>query len=195
MSDNGTTNVFICGVGGQGILLSSKILSALALQEGNDVKKSEVHGMAQRGGSVVSHVRFGKKVHSPLIEEGEADFLLAFEKMEALRWLHFLGPGGAAIVNTLQLLPSGAETYPEGLEDEIRSRTENVVFLDADRLAAEAGSPRAVNIVLLGVLANRMDFPAEKWRETIETSVKPKTLEINLKAFELGRAQARSAPD
>jgi indolepyruvate ferredoxin oxidoreductase beta subunit len=190
MSDNGTTNVFICGVGGQGILLSSKILSSLALHEGNDVKKSEVHGMAQRGGSVVSHVRFGKKVHSPLIEEGQADYLLAFEKMEALRWLHFLRPGGTAIVNTLQLLPSGAETYPEGLEDEIRGRAENTVFVEADRLAAEAGSPRAVNIVLLGVLANRMVFSAEKWQMMIKASVKPKTFAINLKAFELGQALA-----
>jgi indolepyruvate ferredoxin oxidoreductase beta subunit len=189
MSKN-ITNVFICGVGGQGILLSSKILSTLALEEGNDVKKSEVHGMAQRGGSVVSHVRFGEKVHSPLIEEGQADYLLAFEKMEALRWLHFLKPDGVAVVNTLQLLPSGAESYPEGLEDEIRKRAANVVFLEADKLAAEAGSPRAVNIVLLGVLAGRMSYGAEKWREVIKASVKPKTLEINLKAFELGRALA-----
>jgi len=190
MSDNNITNVFICGVGGQGILLSSKILSSLALKEGNDVKKSEVHGMAQRGGSVVSHVRFGKKVHSPLIEEGQTDFLLAFEKMEALRWLHFLRPGGAVIVNTLQLLPSGTDFYPEGIEDEIGKRAKNAVFVEADRLAAEAGSARAVNIVLLGVLSRQMDFPAGKWRGMIKTSVKPKTLETNLKAFELGRALA-----
>ena len=184
-----TTNTFICGVGGQGILLSSKILSALALNEGYQVKKSEVHGMAQRGGSVVSHVRFGPVVHSPLIEERTADFLLAFEKMEALRWLHYLKPGGTAIVNTLELLPSGIDTYPEGIEEQIRDRAGDVVMVDADKLATEAGSRRAVNIVLMGLLSRRMDIAEEKWVETIRAGVKPKTLEINLKAFALGRSQ------
>ena len=183
-----TTDVFICGVGGQGILLSSRILSALCLEEGLDVKKSEVHGMAQRGGSVVSHVRFGEKVHSPLIEEGRADFLVAFEKMEALRWIHFLAPEGTAVVNTLELLPSGAESYPEGLAGRIEEKAGRVIFAEADRLAAEAGSPRAVNIVLLGVLSGLLDFPAERWRAMIEKTVKPKTLETNLRAFDLGRA-------
>ncbi len=189
MSDT-ITNVFICGVGGQGILLSSKILSALALNEGLDVKKSEVHGMAQRGGSVVSHVRYGQEVFSPVIEEQKADFLLAFEKMEALRWLHYLKPGGTAIVNTLELLPSGLDTYPGGLEKEIEERCERVIFVEAEKLAREAGSPRAVNVVLLGVLAGLVGRPAEKWQDTIRASVKPKTIEINLKAFELGRALA-----
>jgi indolepyruvate ferredoxin oxidoreductase beta subunit len=186
-SNDKITNAFICGVGGQGILLSSKILSNLALSEGYDVKKSEVHGMAQRGGSVVSHVRFGKKVHSPLIEEKTADFLLAFETMEGLRSLHYLKPGGTAVINTLRLLPSGLDTYPEGLEEQIKERADRVVFVEADRLAVEAGSGRAVNIVLLGVLSQFTEFPVEKWHEMIRASVKPKTLDVNLKAFELGR--------
>lgn len=185
---NKTTNVFICGVGGQGILLSSKILSALALDEGFHVKKSEVHGMAQRGGSVVSHVRFGEKIHSPLIEEGKADFILAFEKMEALRWLHYLKPDGIAIVNTMELLPSGQETYPEKLENQIEERAGKVVFLDANALAIEAGSVRSVNVLLLGVLSNHLDFDIEKWRRTLKANVKPKTVEINLKALDMGRS-------
>jgi len=189
MSDT-ITNVFICGVGGQGILLSSKILSALALNEGLDVKKSEVHGMAQRGGSVVSHVRYGREVFSPVIEEQCADFLLAFEKMEALRWLHFLKPGGTAIVNKLELLPSGLDNYPAGLEKEIEERCERAIFVEAEKLAREAGSPRAVNVVLLGVLAGLIGQPVEKWQETIRASVKPKTIDINLKAFDLGHALA-----
>jgi len=183
------TNTFICGVGGQGILLSSKILSNLALQEHFDVKKSEVHGMAQRGGSVVSHIRFGEKVYSPLIEEGSAHFLLAFEKMEALRWLHYLRSDGTMIVNTLELTPSGTEIYPTGLEQQIEQKAGRVIFIDADKLAVEAGSPRAVNIVLLGALSKLMDFPVETWQQVIRDSVKPKTLEINLKAFDLGQAQ------
>ncbi len=189
MSDT-ITNVFICGVGGQGILLSSKILSALALNEGLAVKKSEVHGMAQRGGSVVSHVRYGKEIFSPVIEERCADFLLAFEKMEALRWLHYLKPGGTAIVNKLELLPSGLDNYPDGIEKEIEGRCERAIFVEAEKLARDAGSPRAVNVVLLGVLAGLIGQPVEKWQETIRASVKPKTIEINLKAFDLGRALA-----
>lgn len=189
MSDT-ITNVFICGVGGQGILLSSKILSALALNEGLDVKKSEVHGMAQRGGSVVSHVRYGNEVFSPVIEERCADFLLAFEKMEALRWLHYLKPGGTAIVNNLELLPSGLDNYPAGLEKKIEERCHRAIFVEAEKLARDAGSPRAVNIVLLGVLAGLIGQPVEKWQETIRASVKPKTIEINLKAFDLGLALA-----
>ena len=182
------TNVFICGVGGQGILLSSKILSALALDQGYDVKKSEVHGMAQRGGSVVSPVRIGEKIHSPLIEEGGADFILAFEKMEALRWLHFLKPDGVAIVNTMELLPSGQETYPEKLEDRIKEKAGKTVLLDANAMAIEAGNVRSVNVLLLGVLSNHLDFDMENWRDTLQKNVKPKTVEINLKALEMGRS-------
>ncbi len=138
------TNVFISGVGGQGILLASEILSEVALARGLDVKKSEVHGMAQRGGSVVSHVRFGEKVYSPVIAEREADLLVSFEKMEGLRWIHYLAPGGAVIVNSQEILPSGLEEYPKGMDDGIRERQADALIIDALALAKEAGNARAV---------------------------------------------------
>jgi indolepyruvate ferredoxin oxidoreductase beta subunit len=185
------TNVFIAGVGGQGILLASEILSTVALSRGLDVKKSEVHGMAQRGGSVVSHVRFGEKVHSPVIAEKEAELLVSFERMEALRWIHYLADGGTVIVNDQEIVPSGLEEYPEGLGDEIRSRVPDALFLDALALARDAGNARAVNTVMLGAFSNYLDFPEEDWRKAIEERVPKKTIEVNLKAFELGRNATR----
>lgn len=190
MNNDTLYNILFCGIGGQGVLKASEICGLAALADGYHVKKSEVHGMAQRGGSVVSHVRYGREVFSPVIEEQCADFLLAFEKMEALRWLHFLKPGGTAIVNKLELLPSGLDNYPAGLEKEIEERCERAIFVEAEKLAREAGSPRAVNVVLLGVLAGLIGQPVEKWQETIRASVKPKTIDINLKAFDLGHALA-----
>ncbi len=188
---NGTTNVFISGVGGQGILLASEILSEVALARGMDVKKSEVHGMAQRGGSVVSHVRFGEKVYSPVIAEREADLLVSFEKMEALRWIHYLAPNGTVIVNTQEIVPSGLEEYPKGMDDGIRERRPDAHFLDAFALAKEAGNARAVNTVMLGAFSNYLDFSEDEWKKAIEARVPKKTIEINLKAFELGRAAGR----
>jgi len=184
---NKVTNVFIAGVGGQGILLASEILSAVALSRGLDVKKSEVHGMAQRGGSVVSHVRFGERVYSPVIAEREAELLVSFEKMEALRWIHYLADRGTVIVNDQEIVPSGLEEYPEGLGDEIRSRVSDALFLDALALARDAGNARAVNTVMLGAFSNYLDFPEEDWKKAIEARVPKKTIEVNLKAFELGR--------
>jgi indolepyruvate ferredoxin oxidoreductase beta subunit len=181
------TNVFIAGVGGQGILLASEILSEVALSHGLDVKKSEVHGMAQRGGSVVSHVRFGAKVYSPVIAEREADLLVSFEKMEALRWIHYLAPGGTVIVNEQEIVPSGLEEYPEGLGDEIRARVPDSLFVDALRLANEAGHARAANTVMLGAFSNYLNFPEEDWKGAIQGRVPKKTIDVNLKAFELGR--------
>ena len=181
------TNVFICGVGGQGILLASEILSETALAEGLDVKKSEVHGMAQRGGSVVSHVRFGEKVHSPVIAPGEADLLVSFEKMEAVRWIHSLAPEGKVIVNDQEIVPSGLETYPKDVDDELRERAPDALMLDALALAREAGHPRAVNVVMLGAFSRFLDFTVEEWQEPIRKRVPPKTVDINIKAFELGR--------
>ena len=181
------TNVFIAGVGGQGILLASEILSEVALSHGLDVKKSEVHGMAQRGGSVVSHVRFGAKVYSPVIAEREADLLVSFEKMEALRWIHYLAPGGTVIVNEQEIVPSGLEEYPEGLGDEIRARVPDSLFVDALRLANEAGHARAANTVMLGAFSNYLDFSEEDWKGAIQGRVPKKTIDVNLKAFELGR--------
>jgi len=181
------TNVFICGVGGQGILLASEILSEAALAKGLDVKKSEVHGMAQRGGSVVSHVRFGEKVHSPVIAPGEADLLVSFEKMEAVRWIHSLAADGKVIVNDQEIVPSGLETYPDDVDSQLAERAPDALKIDALGLAREAGHPRAVNVVMLGAFSKFLDFPPGDWQKAIEKRVPPKTKEINLKAFELGR--------
>jgi len=182
-----TTNVFIAGVGGQGILLASEILSDMALARGLDVKKSEVHGMAQRGGSVVSHVRFGEKVYSPVIAEGEADVLVSFEKMEAVRWVHYVSQTGTVVVNDQEIVPSGMERYPEGIDEELAKRAPDAHKFDALVLAEEAGHPRAVNTVMLGAFSNYLDFTEDEWKKAIEGRVPPKTVDINLKAFELGR--------
>ena len=184
------TNVLICGVGGQGILLASEILSEAALATGLDVKKSEVHGMAQRGGAVVSHVRFGSEVHSPVIADGEADLLVSFEKMEALRWLHALRPEGSLIVNTQEIVPSGLDEYPPGIDDELRSRVPGLLVVDALALAREAGNVRAVNTVMLGAFSGLLEFGEDDWRKAIEKHVPPKTAEVNLRAFGLGRRAA-----
>ena len=184
------TNVFIAGVGGQGILLASEILSEVALARGLDVKKSEVHGMAQRGGSVVSHVRFGKKVHSPVVTEGEADVLVSFEKMEALRWIHYLKAGGKVVVNTQEIIPSGLDEYPRDLDAKIRERAPDTVFVDALALAKEAGNVRAVNTVMLGAFAAFLEFPDDEWKKAIEASVPKNTVEVNVAGFVLGRKAA-----
>ena len=186
-----TTNVFISGVGGQGILLASEILSDVALAHGLDVKKSEVHGMAQRGGSVVSHVRFGEKVYSPVIAEREADLLVSFEKMEALRWIHYIAPDGTVVVNDQEIVPSGMERYPEDIDEGLSKRAPNAHIIDALALANEAGNARAVNTVMLGAFSNYLEFAEEDWKKAIEARVPPKTVEINLKAFALGREAGR----
>jgi indolepyruvate ferredoxin oxidoreductase beta subunit len=185
------TNVFISGVGGQGILLASEILSEVALARGLDVKKSEVHGMAQRGGSVVSHVRFGEKVYSPVIAEREADILVSFEKMEGLRWIHYLAPGGTVIVNSQEIVPSGLEEYPKGMADRIKERQSDALLIDALGLAKEAGNARAVNTVMLGAFSNYLDFEEGEWTRAIEKRVPKKTIDINLKAFQLGREASK----
>ena len=185
-----TTNVLIAGVGGQGVLLVSEILSEVCLQVGYDVKKSEVHGMAQRGGSVTSHVRFGEQVHSPLIERGTADILLAFEWLEAARWAAFLGPDGKAIVNDQQIAPipvsSGVMTYPEDLSDRVEAQAGGLQVVDGIGIAREIGDLRVTNIVLLGALSSHLDLEVDLWTECIARRVPPKTVEMNLKAFERG---------
>ena len=184
------TNVMIVGVGGQGSLLASKLLGRLLVDEGYDVKVSEVHGMSQRGGSVVTYVRFGAKVYSPVIEQGEADFIVSFEKIEAARWLPELKKGGKVIVNTQQIDPMpviiGAAEYPQGVLDEMKAAGVDVDDIDALSLANEAGSSKAVNIVLMGRLARNFDIPYDNWIKAIENSVAPKFVEMNKKAFELG---------
>lgn len=183
-------SVMIVGVGGQGTLLASRILGNVALNEGFDVKMSEVHGMAQRGGSVVTYVKYGEKVHSPIISEGEADIIVSFEELEAYRWLSYLKKGGTLIVNTQKIDPMpviiGAASYPENIVEKLKAKADGVVSVDALSLANEAGNSKAVNVVLLGVLAKSSDIKKEKWIDAVKSTVPAKFLDINLKAFELG---------
>ncbi|MBR5783465.1 MAG: indolepyruvate oxidoreductase subunit beta [Clostridia bacterium] len=185
-----TRNIMIVGVGGQGSLLASKLLGRLLLTKGYDIKVSEVHGMSQRGGSVVTYVRFGDKVYSPIIDKGEADYILSFELLEAARWTEYLAPGGKVITNTQTINPMpviiGAAQYPENLVQKI-GETVEVIAMDALTLAEQAGSSKAVNIVLLGQLSRHFDFTEEEWMTAIEQSVPSKFLELNKKAFTLGR--------
>ncbi len=184
-----TRSIMIVGVGGQGTLLASRILGNAVISQGYDVKVSEVHGMSQRGGSVVTYVRYGEKVHSPIIDKGGADMILAFELLEAKRALPFLKKGGKIIVNTQEIDPMpviiGAAEYPEKLEENLRTNADTTA-VDALLLAKEAGNPKAVNVVLIGVMAKNWDIPYEVWTDTIKKTVPEKFLEINLKAFELG---------
>lgn len=185
-----TTNVMIVGVGGQGSLLASKLLGRLLIDEGYDVKVSEVHGMSQRGGSVVTYVRFGEKVYSPIITEGEADYIISFEKLEAARYAKYLSRDGLIVVNTQQIDPMpviiGSAEYPDGVLEELTAKGVKVSALDALTLAEEAGSSKAVNIVLMGKVAKEFDIPYEKWITAIENTVAPKFVEMNKKAFDLG---------
>ena len=184
-----TKSIMIVGVGGQGTLLASRILGNTVINEGYDVKVSEVHGMSQRGGSVVTYVKFGDKVYSPIIGEGEADIILAFEQLEAYRALPYLKKGGKIIANTQKMNPmpviTGAMQYPENILDKIAKKAE-LVSVDALSLAEEAGNIKAVNVVLIGVMAKSTDIPYERWLETIKTTVPAKFLDVNLKAFDLG---------
>lgn len=187
-----TKNIMIVGVGGQGTLLASKMLGYVLLNQGYDVKVSEVHGMSQRGGSVVTYVRYGEKVYSPVIDKGEADVILSFEKLEAARWLEYLKPGGKMIVNTQEMEPMpviiGAKVYPDNLVEKMQAAGADVDARDFLALANEAGSSKAVNIALMGRLS--VYFPEisdEKWQEAIAANVPPRFLELNKKAFELGR--------
>ena len=184
-----TTNIMIVGVGGQGTLLASRILGNAVISEGYDVKVSEVHGMSQRGGSVVTYVKYGDKVFSPIIDRGEADMILAFEKLEAARALPYLKEGGTVILNDREIAPmpviTGAAEYPDGLVADIAAKAK-VIAIDALSLSLEAGSAKAVNVVLIGVLARSSDISKEVWIQTIKDTVPAKFLDLNLKAFELG---------
>ena len=184
-----TKNIMIVGVGGQGTLLASRILGNTVIGEGYDVKLSEVHGMSQRGGSVVTYVKYGDKVYSPIIGEGEADIILAFEMLEAYRALPYLKKGGVMIANTQNIDPmpviTGACEYPQDIEKKLSQKI-NLIEVDALSKANEAGNMKAVNVVLIGVMAKNTDIAYEKWIETIKTTVPEKFLEANLKAFDLG---------
>ncbi len=186
-----TKNIMIVGVGGQGSLLASKLLGQLLMAQGYDVKVSEVHGMSQRGGSVVTYVRYGDKVASPVIDRGEADYIVSFEVLEAARWLPFLRPGGRVVTSTQQIDPmpvvTGAASYPEDLVEKMKKTGALVDALDCLSLAEQAGSVKAVNIVLMGRLSHYFDLPEEAWMQALEAVVPAKFLEMNKKAFALGQ--------
>lgn len=185
-----TTSIMIVGVGGQGTLLASKLLGNVLLSQGYDVKVSEVHGMSQRGGSVVTYVRFGEKVYSPVVDLGEADYILSFELLESARWIGYLKKGGRLITNTHRTPPmpviTGAAEYPSNIEARLRELAD-VTALEAMPLAEQAGSAKAVNVVLVGVLSRSMDIPEENWLRAIEETVPPKFAELNRRAFLLSR--------
>ena len=186
------SNILIVGVGGQGTLLASVLLGNLALKKGYDVKLSEVHGMAQRGGSVVTHVRIAEDgVNSPLIEPGEADIIIAFEELEAYRWLPYLRKGGRMYVNAQQIMPMpvimGKAEYPERIIEKLQAYAGKVKAIDGLKLAEESGTDKAVNVVLLGAASNDMPFSDEEWLSVIEENVKPKFIDINKTAFEKGK--------
>lgn len=186
-----TKNIMIVGVGGQGSLLASKMLGKLLLSQGYDVKVSEVHGMSQRGGSVVTYVRYGEKVYSPIIDKGTADFIISFEKLEAARWVPYLKKGGKIILSTQEIDPMpviiGAAQYPENLVEKMQAAGADVDAIDALDLAMQAGSSKAVNLVLMGRLSKYFEATQEAWMEALEACVPPKFLELNKKAFTLGR--------
>ena len=179
-------NIMVVGVGGQGTLLTSRIIGKTALALGYDVKLSEVHGMAQRGGSVVTFIRFGEKVNEPIVEEGSADILISFERLEAKRYAHFLKKDGIIVVNDCKIEPMtvviGAAKYPENILEDLK-KEHTVISINGEEIAKELGNSKVLNSVVLGLVAKQMDFPKEKWIETIEKTVPPKTIEINKQAF------------
>ncbi len=187
---SGVTNILLVGVGGQGTILASKILCYAALDQGYQVKMSEIHGMAQRGGSVVTQVRMGDQVFSPVIDPGEADMIVAFEQLEAYRWTHFLKPGGVLIVNDQKIVPLpvliGAAAYPGSVLADLEQKVSRFVALPALNLATEAGNSKSTNVVLMGALARFMNFPQEVWQKALEEKIPAKLLEVNRRAFEAG---------
>jgi indolepyruvate ferredoxin oxidoreductase beta subunit len=190
--DKKNFNILIVGVGGQGVLLASEILSEVAMRVGLDVKKSEVHGMSQRGGVVSSHVKIAEKVYSPTIHQGQVDILLSFERAEALRAVNWLRKDSIAVISQTTLVPaivtsSRDLSYPDDPIGQVKQHVDSVIAVPADEIAAELGNPRLVNTILLGVVSNYMPFPVEAWTETMKLKVKAKFVEVNLKAFQRGR--------
>ncbi len=182
-------NIMVVGVGGQGTLLTSRIIGKTALNAGFDVKLSEVHGMAQRGGSVVTFVRYGKRVYEPVCEEGSVDVLISFERLEALRYAHFLKPDGVMIVNDTRIDPMtvviGAKTYPEGILEKLE-KSHTLYTIDGGKIAKELGNSKVLNSVVLGLAAKHIGFSEDEWLETLRATVPPKTIEINTSAFKAG---------
>lgn len=183
-------NIMIVGVGGQGTLLASRVLGNVAMKMDHDVKVSEVHGMAQRGGSVVTYVKMGKKVYSPIIDKGEADIIISFEKLEALRWIDYLKQDGTLILNAQRIDPmpviTGKAKYPESIVEKIENNYKNVVTIDALEIARQCGNIKAVNTVLLGLLAKSTAIDKQIWLDSLKENVPSKAIEVNLKAFEAG---------
>jgi len=192
------TNILIVGVGGQGVILASDIIAAVMMRAGHDVKKSEVHGMAQRGGSVTSHVRFGPKVYSPIIRKGEVDILFSFEQLETLRYLDFVGETSVILVNNQKILPPsvtmGKDVYPADIPERLRERYPRFTLVNALDAARDAGSIKAVNTALIGALSNCFSIEERLWQEVIASMLPAKLIELNLKSFELGRQRHRSCP-
>jgi indolepyruvate ferredoxin oxidoreductase beta subunit len=195
MSANETTSVVLVGVGGQGILLGSEIVAKAAMNAGFDVKTNEVHGMAQRGGSVVAQIRYGKEVHSPLVAEGTAKVLGSFEQVEAIRFAHYLAPDGLAVVSSQMIVPvtvsMGASKYPTDTEARLKAVFPKLAYLDASKIALELGTVKAANVVILGAISQGLDLPTDAWEKAIVSSVKEQFRDLNLKAFAAGRQAVR----
>lgn len=195
-TDEGVTNILMCGVGGQGVILASNIVSTAAILAKYEVKKSEVHGMSQRGGSVVTHVRYGESVSSPLISKGRADIMLAFEKLESLRYIDYMAEDGVAIVNEREMVPttvsSGPFEYPDDIVEHLR-RHLSVIDIDGPAIAREVGNVRTANTVILGALSTKVDIRQSIWRAAIYRSVPPGTEMLNMLAFQEGRKRAKEA--
>ncbi|GBD93903.1 indolepyruvate oxidoreductase subunit beta [bacterium BMS3Abin05] len=192
------TNVIFTGVGGQGVLLASDVLAEIALRHGLDVKKSEVHGMSQRGGSVISQVRFGEKIYAPLVSLNQADFIVAFEKLEAVRYLDYLKPNGVMIANDYEIIPATVEfgdvEYPKEILPVFMKKTNRIILENITKLAEGLGNPKVLNVIMLGILSNYLEIPEPVWRGAIKTRVPDKFLELNLKAFQAGREIRETAP-
>lgn len=190
--NNQTTSVVLAGVGGQGILLGSEIVARAAMHAGFQVKTNEVHGMAQRGGSVIAQIRYGREVHSPLVAEGTARVLGSFEQIEAIRFAHYLAPDGLAVVSSQSIVPvtvsSGQAAYPTDVEARLRAVFKRLIFMDASKIAIGLGNIRAANVVTLGAISTGLDLPVEAWQEAIRSSVAEKYRDLNLRAFEAGRS-------
>ncbi len=190
MSD--VKNILLVGVGGQGTILASEILSTGLMEAGYDVKMSEIHGMSQRGGNVSTQIRFGKTVNAPIIGKGEADLIVAFEKMEALRWIGYIKKGGKMVINDYEIpsapIQMGLVPYPDGVLEELAGKVKTYVF-KASEIAEKLGNPKTMNIVLLGALVKAIDLPDIDWEQIIQKKVKPAFVDINIKAFRLGQAQ------
>ena len=191
--DQSATNILVSGVGGQGVILASDIMSEVFMDAGYDVKKSEVHGMAMRGGIVTSHFRFGKKVYSPLIKEGEVDILFAFEQLEGLRWINYLRPTGRIVMNDHKVNPPavnlGEMEYPKGIPEIVRSKIKNFYLVKGTEIALQLGDVRAANVVLLGAISKFFEVNEDLWLKTILNYIPPKVHELNRKAFSAGRDQ------